>query len=50
MGPMPECTGVRGVKSVARTVALLDLLADRGDRPSPLGELAEELSVPHSSM
>jgi DNA-binding IclR family transcriptional regulator len=50
MGPMPESTGVRGVKSAARTVALLELLADRGDRPSRLDELAEELNVPRSSM
>ncbi|MFF1656504.1 IclR family transcriptional regulator [Streptomyces sp. NPDC058255] len=47
---MPESTGVRGVKSAARTVALLELLADRGDRPSRLDELAAELSVPRSSM
>ncbi|WP_330302419.1 MULTISPECIES: IclR family transcriptional regulator [unclassified Streptomyces] len=47
---MPESPGVRGVKSAARTVALLELLADRGDRPSRLDELAEELSVPRSSM
>lgn len=38
------------MKSAARTVALLELLADRGDRPSRLDELAEELSVPRSSM
>ncbi|MFD4563920.1 IclR family transcriptional regulator [Streptomyces sp. NPDC058467] len=47
---MPESTGVRGVKSAARTVALLELLADRGDRPSRLDELAAELGVPRSSM
>src|SRR4051812_30680388 len=40
---------VRGVKSAARTVALLELLADRGDRPSRLDELSEELTVPRSS-
>ncbi|MFD5318751.1 IclR family transcriptional regulator [Streptomyces sp. NPDC127098] len=38
------------VKSAMRTVALLELLAARGDRPSRLHELAEELDVPRSSM
>ena len=47
---MPEKTGVRGVKSAARTVALLELLAGRGERPSRLDQLAEELDVPRSSM
>ncbi|MEV0112959.1 IclR family transcriptional regulator [Streptomyces sp. NPDC050844] len=42
--------GVRGVKSAARTVALLELLAGRGDRPARLDELAAELGVPRSSM
>ncbi|WP_435885371.1 IclR family transcriptional regulator [Streptomyces tauricus] len=42
--------GVRGVKSASRTVALLELLAARGDRPARLDELAEELDVPRSSM
>jgi DNA-binding IclR family transcriptional regulator len=48
--PMPEKTGVRGVKSAARTVALLELLAGRGEQPSRLDQLAEELGVPRSSM
>ncbi|WP_307128297.1 IclR family transcriptional regulator [Streptomyces sp. B1I3] len=47
---MPENSGVRSVKSAARTVALLELLAARGDRPARLDELAEELGVPRSSM
>nr|WP_030882674.1 IclR family transcriptional regulator [Streptomyces sp. NRRL B-24051] len=47
---MPENSGVRGVKSASRTVALLELLASRGDRPARLDELAEELGVPRSSM
>ncbi|MDQ1036846.1 DNA-binding IclR family transcriptional regulator [Streptomyces sp. V3I8] len=38
------------MKSAARTVALLELLAARGDRPARLDELAEELGVPRSSM
>ncbi|MGW0904194.1 IclR family transcriptional regulator [Streptomyces sp. NPDC002853] len=42
--------GVRGVKSALRTVALLELLAERADRPARLDELAEELGVPRSSM
>ncbi|MFI5792477.1 IclR family transcriptional regulator [Streptomyces sp. NPDC051677] len=42
--------GVREVKSAARTVELLELLAARGDRPARLQELADELGVPRSSM
>ncbi|MEW2395949.1 IclR family transcriptional regulator [Streptomyces sp. NPDC046862] len=42
--------GVREVKSAARTVDLLELLAARGDRPARLQELADELHVPRSSM
>lgn len=42
--------GVREVKSAARTVDLLELLAARGDRPARLQELAEELQIPRSSM
>ncbi|MFF4836002.1 IclR family transcriptional regulator [Streptomyces sp. NPDC001315] len=47
---MSESSGVRGVKSAARTVELLELLAARGDRPARLDELAGELCVPRSSM
>jgi DNA-binding IclR family transcriptional regulator len=43
-------SGVREVKSAARTVELLELLAARGDRPARLQELTEELGVPRSSM
>ncbi len=50
MGSMPESSGVREVKSAARTVALLELLAGRGDRPARLDELAAQLGVPRSSM
>ncbi|MFF9812235.1 IclR family transcriptional regulator [Streptomyces sp. NPDC014006] len=42
--------GVREVKSAARTVELLELLAARGDRPARLQELADALQVPRSSM
>ena len=42
----PETGGVREVKSAARTVELLELLAARGDRPARLQELADELGVP----
>lgn len=48
--PMQERRGVRGVKSASRTVALLELLAERGEQPSRLDELAEDLGVPRSSM
>ncbi|MGW1026962.1 IclR family transcriptional regulator [Streptomyces sp. NPDC002577] len=48
--PAPEPGGVREVKSAARTVELLELLAARADRPARLQELAEELCVPRSSM
>ncbi|GHF73052.1 IclR family transcriptional regulator [Streptomyces thermodiastaticus] len=41
---------MREVKSAARTVELLELLAARGDRPARLQELAETLGVPRSSM
>ncbi|GHH87364.1 IclR family transcriptional regulator [Streptomyces sulfonofaciens] len=43
--------GVREVKSAARTVELLEVLAARGGgRPARLQELAEGLGVPRSSM
>ncbi len=38
------------MKSAVRTVALLEVLAARGDRPARLRELSEELGVPRSSM
>ncbi|MDC0766212.1 IclR family transcriptional regulator [Streptomyces sp. HD] len=47
---MSETGGVREVKSAARTVELLELLAARGDRPARLQELADALNVPRSSM
>ncbi|MEU6350605.1 IclR family transcriptional regulator [Streptomyces sp. NPDC047072] len=47
---MSETPGVREVKSAARTVELLELLAARGDRPARLQELADRLEVPRSSM
>ncbi|MFC7913090.1 IclR family transcriptional regulator [Streptomyces sp. NPDC057386] len=47
---MSETGGVREVKSAARTVELLELLARRGDRPARLQELADTLDVPRSSM
>ena len=49
-GEEGRTSGIRGVKSAARTVALLELLAARGDRPARLDELAAELGVPRSSM
>ncbi|MDH6221627.1 DNA-binding IclR family transcriptional regulator [Streptomyces pseudovenezuelae] len=47
---MPKGRGARGVKSAARTVGLLELLAARGEQPSRLHQLAEELGAPRSSM
>ncbi|MFI9171161.1 IclR family transcriptional regulator [Streptomyces lincolnensis] len=47
---MSDTGGVREVKSAARTVELLELLAARGDRPARLQELADQLGVPRSSM
>ncbi|MEU6520060.1 IclR family transcriptional regulator [Streptomyces sp. NPDC046978] len=47
---MPDTGGVREVKSAARTVELLEVLAARGDRPARLQELADQLEVPRSSM
>ncbi|EKX68073.1 IclR family transcriptional regulator [Streptomyces ipomoeae] len=49
-GVTGDARGVREVKSAARTVELLELLAARGDRPARLQELADELQVPRSSM
>lgn len=43
-------TGVRGVKSAARTVELLELLAMRQNRPARLRELSEALGAPRSSI
>lgn len=56
-GPLQEAVtdeerigGVREVKSAARTVDLLELLASRRNRPSRLRELAETMGVPRSSL
>lgn len=47
---MSQSGGVPEVKSAVRTVAVLELLASRGDRPARLREISEELRVPRSSM
>jgi DNA-binding IclR family transcriptional regulator len=53
---MPELSaearfsGVRGVKSAARTVDVLELLATRQNRPARLRELSEALGAPRSSV
>jgi DNA-binding IclR family transcriptional regulator len=47
---MSQRTGVPEVKSAVRTVAVLELLAARGERPARLRELSEALGVPRSSM
>ena len=41
--------GVREVKSAARTVELLELLAARSNQPARLRELSEALGAPRSS-
>jgi DNA-binding IclR family transcriptional regulator len=43
-------SGVREVKSAARTLELLELLASRQNRPARLRELTEALNVPRSSL
>jgi len=43
-------TGVRGVKSAARAVDVLELLATRQNRPARLRELSEALGAPRSSV
>ncbi|ASR34759.1 IclR family transcriptional regulator [Prauserella marina] len=45
-----RATGVRGVKSAARTVDLLELLASRQNRPARLRELSDALGAPRSSV
>lgn len=47
---MSQSGGVPEVKSAVRTVAVLELLASRGDRPARLREISEQLRVPRSSM
>src|SRR6476646_4743073 len=42
--------GIREVKSAARTVELLELLAARGNQPTRLRELSEALGAPRSSI
>lgn len=48
--PLDDAAGVREVKSAARTVELLELLAARRNRPARLRELSEALGVPRSSL
>lgn len=43
-------TGVRAVKSAARTLELLELLAARQNRPARLRELSDALGAPRSSV
>lgn len=45
-----SATGVREVKSAARTVEVLEFLAARQNRPVRLRELSEALGVPRSSL
>lgn len=46
----PDGSGVREVKSAARTVEVLEFLAARQNRPVRLRELSEALDVPRSSL
>ena len=46
----PSGSGVRDVKSAARTVELLELLASRENRHARLRELSDELGAPRSSV
>ena len=48
--PVADKTGVREVKSAARTVELLELLAERRNEPARLRELSEALAAPRSSV
>jgi DNA-binding IclR family transcriptional regulator len=48
--PTVERVGVREVKSAARTVELLELLAARRNQPATLRELSEGLGAPRSSI
>lgn len=49
-GSPEDARGVREVKSAARTVELLELLAARPNSPAPLRELSDALGVPKSSL
>ena len=49
-GRPADLGGIREVKSAARTVELLELLAARGNQPARLRELSEALGAPRSSI
>jgi DNA-binding IclR family transcriptional regulator len=48
--PSGERGGIREVKSAARTVDLLELMAARGNEPARLRELSDALEAPRSSV
>ena len=48
--PSGERGGIREVKSAARTVDLLELMAARGNEPARLRELSDALGAPRSSI
>ena len=48
--PSGEGGGIREVKSAARTVDLLELMAARGNEPARLRELSDALGAPRSSI
>ncbi|MFC7400851.1 IclR family transcriptional regulator [Citricoccus sp. GCM10030269] len=46
----PSPSGVREVKSAARTVEVLELLAERGNMPVTIRDLCERMGAPRSSV
>jgi DNA-binding IclR family transcriptional regulator len=48
--PLADRVGIREVKSAARTLELLELLAARRNRPARLRELSEAMNAPRSSI
>jgi DNA-binding IclR family transcriptional regulator len=48
--PAVDHGGIREVKSAARTVELLELLAARGNQPARLRELSDGMAAPRSSV
>lgn len=47
---LPAVNGVREVKSAARTIEILELLAERGNAPVTLRDLCERMGAPRSSV
>jgi DNA-binding IclR family transcriptional regulator len=47
---LPAAGGVREVKSAARTIEILELLAERGNHPVTIRDLCERMGAPRSSV